>query len=104
MSVTSTAAKSTPSSVKSPARVSPGARMLAAITLPSSSLGCDLHKVIGQRLDLLRLEGVAVVVGHDAVLEALCDLGARILDPLLDGRGVLALEHLVEVRADGARR
>src|SRR5215203_671919 len=100
MIVTSTNANSTPSSVNSPARISPGARIRVAISLPSS-LGRDLDKVVGQRLDLLRLEGVAVVRGHDPILEALRHLGTRLLDRLLDEGGVLALEHLVEVRADG---
>src|SRR5215207_9434864 len=102
MTVTSTAANSTPRSVNRPARPRPGARILVAITLLScSSLGRDLYKVIGERLDLLRLEGGLVVVGHDPVLEALGHLGARLLDRLLDEGRVLALEDLVEVRADG---
>src|SRR3954451_23646792 len=103
MIVTSTSANSTPSTVNSPARNNPGARILAAIRLPSS-LCRDLFKVVGQRLDLLRLEGVLVVGRHDPILVALCHLGAGLLDGLLDEGGVLALEELVEVRADGAGR
>src|SRR5215213_6176657 len=91
-------------SVNRPARPSPGARILAAISRLSSSLGRDLYKVVGQRLDLLGLEGLVVVVGHDAVLEALGHLGARVLDRLLDEGGVLALEDLAQVGADRALR
>src|SRR3954451_7754588 len=101
MIVTSTSANSTPSTVNSPARNNPGARILAAIRL-QSSLARDLDKVVGQRLDLLRLEGVLVVGRHDPILIALLHVGARILDRLLDELGVLALEELVEVRADRA--
>src|SRR3954451_410350 len=104
--VTSTAAKTTPSSRNTPARGSPGARILATISLLSSSLARDLYKVIGQGLDLLRLEGLLVVGRHDAVLEALLDVGAGILDRLPDERRVALLEHLVEVGPDrpvGAR-
>src|SRR4051794_12896741 len=94
----------TPHRTNSPARGIPGARILVAISRPSSSLGRDLHKVIGQRLYLCRLQSVLVVAGHDAVLEALLDVGARVLDRLLDELRVLALEELVEVGADRARR
>src|SRR4051794_31749686 len=102
--VTSTTAKTTPSSTNSPARASPGARILAAISLLSSSLGRDLHKVIGERLDLGGLEGLLVVARHDAVLEALLHEGARVLDRLLDELSVPALEGLVEIRTDRAVR
>src|SRR3954466_5494707 len=102
--VTSTTAKTTPSSTNSPARASPGARILATISLLSSSLGRDPHKVIGQRLDLLGLEGRLVVARHDAVREALLDEGARVFDRLLDELRILPLEDLVEVGPDGAVR
>src|SRR3954452_1184333 len=102
--VTRTVAKITPSRRNTPARGSPGARILATISRLSSSLARDLYKVIGQGFDLRRLQGRFVVARHDAVLEALLHEGARILDRLLDERRVALLEHLVEVRADGPVR
>ena len=58
-------------------------------TSASSSAGC---------------QRVAVARRHDAVLEALGDLGRRVDDALLDERVVLAGERLVEVGPGAAGR
>src|SRR5919201_4801789 len=56
---------------------------------------------IGQ---LLIVELLPEVLGHDPGLVALRDLGVRVDDRFVDERGVLALEDVVEVRAYIPRR
>src|SRR5215207_6789034 len=101
MPVTRAAENSTPRAMNIPARYQPGARSCAVIDVPSSS--CHLVKVLHERVELLGLQRLLEVRGHD-VAEALRDLGARVDDALLDERGVLVGERLVQVRPGSAGR
>src|SRR3954471_22440036 len=63
-----------------------------------------LLQVFHQRVELVRGDRRLEVLGRDPTPEPLRDLGVGVDDRGLDERLVLALEGLVEVRADGLRR
>src|SRR6478735_12443950 len=88
---------------KRPARYQPGARSLAAISLPFSSLG-HTRKVLDEGGEFRRLEGLLEVRRHHVRGVTLRDLGVRVDDRRADEGLVLALERRIEVRADGSRR
>src|SRR3954447_24475663 len=90
-----------PSAMKRAARYQPAARSFVDISWTPSSLR-RLRQELHERIDLGAAEGTPVVGGHDALGVALLALGVGLDDRLLDERGVLALEHLVEVRAGRA--
>src|SRR3954447_4271343 len=92
-----------PRTMDSAARYQPAARNRADISWTTSSLRC-LRQELHERIDLSAAEGTPVVGGHDPLGVALRDLRVGLDDRLLDERGVLALEHLVEVRAGRAVR
>src|SRR3954453_5459632 len=92
-----------PRAMKRAARYHPAARSLVDISWTTSSLRC-LRQELHERIDLGAAEGTPVVGGHDPLGVALLDLGVGLDDRLLDERGVLALEHLVEVRPGVAPR
>src|SRR3954449_3902254 len=92
-----------PRRMNSAARYQPGARSRADISRTTSSLR-RLRQELHERIDLGTAEGTPVVGGHDPLAEALRDLRVGLQDRLLDERRVLALEHLVEVRAGRAVR
>src|SRR3954452_10567444 len=85
-----------------PARYQPGALSLADISRASSLR--RVRQVLHQCIDLRGAQRTPVVGGHDALPEALRHLRVRVDDRLLDERGVLALQPLVEIRAGGAAR
>src|SRR5689334_17829281 len=87
-----------PRRMNSPARYQPGARSFVDISWTSSSLR-RVRQELHERVDLAGTQRTAVVGGHDPLAVARRDLGVGLFDRLLDERGVLALEDLVEVRA-----
>src|SRR5215208_6313436 len=103
-STTSPRAKAAPTRKKAPPRRSPGARSLATISSSPSSLGRHRLEVVHQRRELGGWDLLLEVLGHGALGEALRDLCVRVDDRGLDEGRVLALQDLVEVRADLARR
>src|ERR687883_1031862 len=92
-----------PRTMNSPARYQPGARSFVDISWTTSSLR-RVREELHERVDLARAQRTAVVGRHDALAVARGDLGVRLEDRLLDERGALALEDLVEVRAGRAVR
>src|SRR6188472_3258949 len=100
MPVTRQNASTTASARNANARTNPGALRLAVTGDPPSrdaalpSLARHLGKVVHQGIDLRGLQALPEVLGHDVVLVAGGDLGARVEDRLLDERLVLALEDL----------
>src|SRR5690242_14415060 len=103
MTVTSTAANRTPITRKRPERYQPGARSLAAISLPFSSLG-HTRKVLHERVELAGLQRLPEVRRHHVGRVALGDLRVRLDDRRADEGLGLALQRLVEVRAHRAGR
>src|SRR6476469_5720358 len=79
--------------------------LLLALPAPASgrspATGGGLQ-VGDQRLKLIRLEGLAEVLGHDVGREARGDLRVRVGDRLGDLLGAHALQSIVEVGTGGA--
>src|SRR5690348_265577 len=95
-----------PRTMNRPTRYQPGARSFDDISRTTSSLR-RIREELHEGIDLARGQRTSVVGGHDPLRVALRDLGVGLEDRLLDERGLLALEDLVEVRAGrpaGARR
>src|ERR687885_403448 len=92
-----------PRTMKSAARYQPAARSFVDISWTTSSLR-RVREELHEGVDLARTQRTAVVGGHDPLAVPLRDLRVRLEDRLLDERGGLALEDLVEVRARRAVR
>src|SRR5919112_4153422 len=94
-----------PMATHSAARYHPGALSLAVMvsSFPSSSTR-RLLEVLHECVQLLRRQGLLVVLGHDPRVVALGDLGIGLDDRALDEAGVAALQPGVQVGPGAAAR
>src|SRR4051794_27112296 len=91
--------KTTPSTRKRKARARLGLRSVATMWLFVGHGG----QVLDERVEIRGLDVLPVRLRHDAVGEALLDVGAGIGDRLLDEGSIPRSQELVEVRSDGPR-